>query len=297
MNVSRGRSNLAGRASLGFRQSSPCASLGVAGRRPTREQGGVVMGAWDRFSEWLSALLVASLVWLNGALTPVAPDAAGSEPVPATTAPTLTLAWAQDESAPPIEQVGEGQSGDVERLTKVPPRVRKHRPTARRKTRQALTRTSSSSIRAPRPRCSRKPRRLSRKRLLRSIPPMWRPPTQLRLTPASTRPPRRPGRRCPRGSARAVSTSPPVRPASRRAWRTATSAPSLAAPTSGSTAGTATRSSATRRPLRNSPSSSMRTFPFGDQGAPGAETQEPSPRKRRRRIGRGRWSEFQFGGR
>ena len=74
------------------------------------------MGVWDRFGEWLSALLVASLLWLNGALTPVATNSAGNEPIPAATAPALMLAWAQDEDAPPIEQVGEGQTGDVETL-------------------------------------------------------------------------------------------------------------------------------------------------------------------------------------
>jgi hypothetical protein len=78
-----------------------------------RTESGVAVSIWDRLSELLAAAIVASLTWVSGVVSPGFPPevpAAHFEPA------VFMLGWAQEAEAPPIEQVGEETSGDVESL-------------------------------------------------------------------------------------------------------------------------------------------------------------------------------------
>ena len=72
------------------------------------------MSNGDRIAEWIGSLIVAALTWVSAAISPGMPP--GDAPAMQTASERSVLAWAQQVDQPPIEQVGEGTSDDVESL-------------------------------------------------------------------------------------------------------------------------------------------------------------------------------------
>ena len=83
------------------------------------------MTAWENIAEWLATLVLASLAWAGGIVAPDVPisaDVSSSSQRSIEVPSGFMLAWAQDD-APPIEQVEEGTTADVESLDEGAPPV------------------------------------------------------------------------------------------------------------------------------------------------------------------------------
>jgi hypothetical protein len=83
------------------------------------------MTTWEFVAEWLTTLVLATLAWASGIADPALPisaDGNSNSQNSIGAPPGFTLAWAQDDT-PPIEQVEEGTSGDVETLDEGAPPV------------------------------------------------------------------------------------------------------------------------------------------------------------------------------
>lgn len=82
------------------------------------------MSNWEQLGDWIATLAVASFTWVSGVVAtgvPAVSPAVVNASAPVENQLSSIMRWAQQEEEPPIEQVGEDTSEDIETLDEAAP--------------------------------------------------------------------------------------------------------------------------------------------------------------------------------